>query len=65
MACQHLARHLRVTRLIRAKQSNSGETEEEEKSAESGEQEKLAEAVLAETHGNKCNAGGDELEQWR
>ena len=57
MAGEHFAGDLGVAGLVGAEQSDAGETEEEEKSAESGEQEKLAEAVLAEAHGDKCNAG--------
>jgi len=51
MAREHLARNLRIARLIRSEQSDAGEAEEKEKSAKSGEQKKLAEAVLVETHG--------------
>jgi hypothetical protein len=37
---------------------------EKEKSAESGEQKKLAKTVLAETHEDKCNAGGGTSVEW-
>jgi hypothetical protein len=51
MTGQHFAGHLRVAGLVRTKQSDAGETEEEEKSAQPGKQKKLAKAVLAEAHG--------------
>jgi hypothetical protein len=38
---------------------------EKEKSAESGEQKKLAKTVLAETHEDKCNAGGEQAARSR
>jgi hypothetical protein len=50
MAGQHFAGNLRVAWLVRTEQSDSGETEEEEKSAEPDEQKKLAKAILAEAH---------------
>ena len=56
MAGEHFAGDLRVTRFVGAKESDAGEAEEEEKSAESGEQKKLAGAVLVEAHGDKCNS---------
>ena len=51
VAGEHFAGDLGVARLVGAEQSDAGEAEEEEKSAESGEQKKLAEAVLVEAHG--------------
>jgi hypothetical protein len=42
MAAEHFARNLRIARLIGTEQSEAGQTEEEEKSAKSGEQKKLA-----------------------
>jgi hypothetical protein len=57
MAGKHFAGDLGVARFVGAEESDAVETEEEEKAAESGEQKQLADTVLAEAHGNKCNAG--------